>query len=90
LKQTRFDNQNDFKLRSHILEHFIQREVIKRMTEEEKHVEMFKLPFKLRTQTIPEITGKAMDEWTEKDKAKMEAQAEAEIELNFPSYFDEV
>jgi len=31
-----------------------------------------------------------MDEWTEKDKAKMEADAEAQIELNFPSYFDEV
>lgn len=31
-----------------------------------------------------------MDEWTDKDKAKMEADAEAQIELNFPSYFDEV
>ena len=34
--------------------------------------------------------GKAMDEWTAQDKAKMEAEAEKEIELNFPSYFDEV
>jgi hypothetical protein len=31
-----------------------------------------------------------MDEWTDKDKAKMEADAEAQIEINFPSYFDEV
>jgi len=31
-----------------------------------------------------------MDEWTDKDKAKIEADAEAQIELNFPSYFDEV
>lgn len=31
-----------------------------------------------------------MDEWTAQDKAKMEAEAEKEIELNFPSYFDEV
>ena len=31
-----------------------------------------------------------MDTWTAADKAKMEADAEKEIELNFPSYFDEV
>jgi hypothetical protein len=31
-----------------------------------------------------------MDEWTDKDKARMEKEAEANIELNFPSYFDEV
>ena len=31
-----------------------------------------------------------MDEWTKEDVAKMEAEAEKEIELNFPSYFDEV
>lgn len=44
----------------------------------------------MREQTIPEPLGKAMDEWTDKDKAKMEADAEAQIEINFPSYFDEV
>ena len=31
-----------------------------------------------------------MDEWTKEDVAKMEAEAEKEIEVNFPSYFDEV
>ena len=31
-----------------------------------------------------------MDTWTAADKAKMDADAEKEIELNFPSYFDEV
>jgi hypothetical protein len=31
-----------------------------------------------------------MDEWTKEDVAKMEAEAEKEIETNFPSYFDEV
>jgi hypothetical protein len=31
-----------------------------------------------------------MDEWTAADKAVMEAEANKEIELNFPSYFDEV
>jgi len=31
-----------------------------------------------------------MDEWTKADKAKMDADAEKEIALNFPSYFDEV
>lgn len=34
--------------------------------------------------------GKAMDEWTDKDKARMEKEAEKEIEVNFPSYFDDV
>lgn len=31
-----------------------------------------------------------MDEWTKEDVARMEAEAEKEIEANFPSYFDEV
>ena len=31
-----------------------------------------------------------MDEWTKEDVARMEAEAEKEIEVNFPSYFDEV
>jgi hypothetical protein len=31
-----------------------------------------------------------MDEWTDKDKARMEKEAEKEIEVNFPSYFDDV
>ena len=31
-----------------------------------------------------------MDEWTKEDVARMEAEAEKEIETNFPSYFDEV
>lgn len=31
-----------------------------------------------------------MDEWTDKDKALMEKEADKEIEINFPSYFDDV
>jgi hypothetical protein len=31
-----------------------------------------------------------MDEWTKEDVAKMEAKEAKEIEMNFPSYFDEV
>jgi len=31
-----------------------------------------------------------MDEWTKEDVERMKAEAEAEIETNFPSYFDEV
>ena len=48
------------------------------------------VPFKLQNQDIPECVGKAMDEWTKEDVARMEAEAEKEIETNFPSYFDEV
>jgi len=77
LKQSRFSANTDFKLQSAILEHFIQREIVKRMQIEDKMEDIFKLPFKMREQTIPEPLGKAMDEWTAKDKAKMEAEAEA-------------
>lgn len=31
-----------------------------------------------------------MDEWTKEDVARMEAEAEKEIERNFPSYLEEV
>ena len=31
-----------------------------------------------------------MDEWTKEDVARMEEEAEKEIEANFPSYFEEV
>ncbi len=68
----------------------MQREVIKRMLAEEANALKFTLPFAMREQTIPEPLGKAMDTWTASDKAKMEAEAEREIEMNFPSYFDEV
>lgn len=34
--------------------------------------------------------NKAIDERTAKDKQKMEAEAAKEIEINFPSYFDEI
>jgi hypothetical protein len=37
------------------------------------------VPFKVRDQ-IPPVVGKAMDEWTKEDVAKMEAEAEKEIE----------
>jgi hypothetical protein len=47
------------------------------------------VPFKVKDQ-IPHVVGKAMDEWTKEDVAKMEADAEKAIEDNFPSYYDEV
>lgn len=34
--------------------------------------------------------NKAIDERSAKDKQKMEADAAKEIEINFPSYFDEI
>ncbi len=51
--------------------------------------QIFFVPFKVRDQ-IPPVVGKAMDEWTKEDVAKMEAEAEKEIERQFPSYYDEV
>lgn len=90
LKQQRLSTKNP-KLQSAILEHFIQREVIKRMLAEEQSALKFTLPFKMWDQKMDKVpVGKAMDEWTKEDKAKMEQEAEKDIELNFPSYFDEV
>ena len=57
---------------------------------EESDVQIFELPFKVQNQDIPDVVGKAMDEWTKEDIAKMEAEANKQIEINFPSYFDEV
>jgi hypothetical protein len=61
------------------------------MKEEERDPDeqVFFVPFKVREQ-IPSVVGKAMDEWTKEDVAKMEAEAEKAIEDNFPSYYDEV
>ena len=38
---------------------------------------------------MPNPIGKAMDEWTKEDVARMEKEADEEIEANFPSYFNE-
>ena len=35
-------------------------------------------------------SNKAIDELTQKDKERIEREAENEIEVNFPSYFDEL
>lgn len=73
------------------MEHFVQKEVVQRMVLEASIVEKAKLPFKMKEQKLLEApVGKAMDTWTEKDKQRMEQEAEKEIELNFPSYFDDV
>ena len=60
------------------------------VVEEEDDVQIIELPFKFKSQDIPDVVGKAMDEWTKEDVAKMEAEANKKIEINFPSYFDEV
>ena len=79
-------------LSTHILDYFVRREVIKKMVEEDQLLDeqIFFVPFKTKEQDIPDAVGKAMDTWTEADKAKMEAETLKEIEENFPSYFDEV
>jgi len=46
------------------------------------------VPFKMKVQGILEMT-KTMDELTAKDKERIQKEADEEIELNFPSYFDE-
>ena len=79
-------------LRSAVLDYFVHREVVKKILEEHRLAELdelvYKLPFKLRMQTLME-DNKAIDERTKEDVEKMEKEARQEIERNFPSYFDE-
>ena len=60
------------------------------MHSEEADPQTFYLPFKMKSQEIPSVVGKAMDEWTKEDIAKQEADEDKAIEMNFPSYFDEI
>jgi len=55
---------------------------------DEMEAQVYNLPFKMKVQSIMD-DNKAIDELTAKDKEKMEREAELEIEVNFPSYFDE-
>ena len=73
-----------------ILEYFVRREVSKKLAEENT-IDSIHTHFKIMKQKkcLPNPIGKAMDEWTKEDVAKMEQEAEEEIEANFPSYFNE-
>ena len=55
---------------------------------DEAEAMVYELPFKMKVQDLME-NNKAMDERTNKDKEKMEKEAQLEIETNFPSYFEE-
>ena len=80
------------KYRSVILDHFVRREVARKMKEEEELASMeelvYRLPFKMKVQTLME-ENKAYGERTKEDLERMEKEAKLEIERNFPSYFDE-
>lgn len=75
------------------LDHFVHREVAKKLKEEEELASMeelvYRLPFKMKVQSLME-NNKAIDERTQEDKDRMEREAKKEIEKNFPSYFDEM
>ena len=55
---------------------------------DDAEAKVYNLPFTMKMQSILE-NNKAMDEMTAKDKAERDKAAELEIEVNFPSYFDE-
>jgi len=79
-------------VRVHALDHFVRREIAKKISQErlmdDMEAQVYNLPFKMKVQSILE-DNKALDEITGKDKEKMAREAEQEIEVNFPSYFDE-
>lgn len=68
--------QSESKLiKSVALDHFVHREVARKMQEEEQLASIeelvYRLPFKMKVQTLME-DNKAMDEWTKEDKERME------------------
>lgn len=80
-------------VKSTVLEHFVRREVARRMREEAELESMeelvYRLPFKMKVQTLME-DNKAYGDRTKEDVEKMEREAKREIERNFPSYFDQI
>jgi hypothetical protein len=87
------DQKKSQVVRVHALDYFVRREIAKKLSEEQtmddQEVQVYNLPFKLKVQSIME-SNKAIDELTQKDKERIEREAENEIEVNFPSYFDEL
>lgn len=77
----------------HALDYFVRREIAKKIAEEQEmddqEAQVYSLPFKMKVQNIME-ENKALDELTAKDKEAKLKEAEEEIEINFPSYFDEM
>jgi hypothetical protein len=93
LKHQRFSSQeDDIYLKVHALDHFIHRDISLKLAQEQAmddaEAKVYNLPFTMKMQSILE-NNKAMDEMTAKDKAERDKAAELEIEVNFPSYFDE-
>jgi hypothetical protein len=76
----------------HALDYFVRREVTKKLAQEqemdEQEGQVYNLPFKMKVQDIL-AENKAMDERTKADVELKKKEEEAEIEANFPSYFDE-
>eukprot|EP00347_Sterkiella_histriomuscorum_P024492 403330924 len=85
-------NAVEKELSTFILEHFVRREIGKKLKEEQAMDDaealIYQLPFKMKVQNIMD-NNKPIDERTKEDKEKMEKEALKEIETNFPSYFDE-
>jgi len=86
-------HQGDSKvIRVHTLDYFLRSEIARKMAQEgemdKQEAQVYNLPFKMKVQSIMD-DNKAIDELTAKDKERMELEAQREIEINFPSYFDE-
>jgi len=93
LKYQRLCSQeDDIQVKVHALDHFIHRDIAKKLAQEQElddaEALVYNLPFNMKMQSIME-DNKAMDEMTAKDKEEKEKAAQLEIEVNFPSYFDE-
>ena len=76
----------------HALDHIVRREVSKKLAQEQElddaEAQVLNLPFRMKVQSLME-DNKAIDEMTRKDKEEKQKEDDAEIEVNFPSYFDE-
>lgn len=86
------DNLVKKSVKVHALDYFVRREVSRKIEQEDQmdkdEAQVLDLPFRMKVQSIME-DNKALDELTAEDKKKKEEEQRKEIELNFPSYFDE-
>ena len=83
---------NDKLVWVHALDYVVRREVAKKIQQEQEmddaEGQVLNLPFKMKVQDFMN-SHKAIDEMTKKDVDEKKKEEDKEIEVNFPSYFDE-
>ena len=75
------DKNDTIEVKVHALDHFIHREIAKKLAQEQEmddaETKVYALPFTMKMQTLLD-ENKPMDEMTAKDKAERDKEAERE------------